>query len=193
MTYQTYITDAFVCGSRRSNTSDCSYLLFTRALGMVYASARSVREERSKQRFSLQEFSYIRVTLIQGKSEWRITGVEPRSNVFMVQRTREARAFVRNIALLLRRIMQGQVAYSDIFDDVEKAFDIPSLGVRNYAYGECALSLRILHTLGYVTPHPHVSAILEANGIERAENIITPEMYTFGLKVISEALSESHL
>ena len=72
MSYQTYITDAVVVGSYASNTADKSYLLFTKRAGMLYATARSVREERSKQRYALQDFSHITVTLVKGKGGWCI-------------------------------------------------------------------------------------------------------------------------
>ena len=48
MSYQTYITEALIVGSFDSNTADKSYLLFTKSAGMLYASARSVREEDRK-------------------------------------------------------------------------------------------------------------------------------------------------
>ena len=118
MTYQTYITEAVVCGSFDSNTADRSYLLFTKEAGMVYANARSVREERSKQRYALQECSHIRVTLIRGKSGWKIAGVEPIQNLYSVTESREARTLLRNTLRLLRRVIHGETVYGNVFDDV---------------------------------------------------------------------------
>ena len=88
MAYQTYITEAIVCGSYDSNTSDRSFLLFAREAGMIYAHAKSVREERSKQRYALQVCSHVRVTLIRGKSGWKIAGVEPQQNLYALATTR---------------------------------------------------------------------------------------------------------
>lgn len=56
MAYETYTTEALVCGTFNRNTADRSYLLFTREAGMLYADARSVREERSRQRYALRTF-----------------------------------------------------------------------------------------------------------------------------------------
>ena len=109
MAYQTYITDALVCGSMVHNTSDRSYLLFAREAGMVWALAKSVREERSKQRYALQEFSHIRATLIRGKNTWRVAGVEPHDNFYFKAANRDARNFIRSVVLLLRRVMHGEV------------------------------------------------------------------------------------
>lgn len=48
--------------------------LLTKELGLVRAHARSVREERSKLRYGLQNFSKSHITLVRGKDMWRITG-----------------------------------------------------------------------------------------------------------------------
>ena len=118
MAYQTYITEAIVCGSFDNQTSDRLFQLFTREGGMVYAHAQSVREERSKHRYALQVCAHARVTLVHGKRGWRVTGAEPLHNFYFLTQTREARAFVRNILLLLRRVVQGETAHEKIFDDV---------------------------------------------------------------------------
>jgi recombinational DNA repair protein (RecF pathway) len=150
MAYQTYITEALVCGSNDRNTADRSFLLFTRDAGMVYAGAKSVREERSKQRYALQECSHVRVTLVRGKSGWKIAGAEPIQNFYALTETRETRGFLRDVIVLLRRVLHGETAHEEIFDDVIAAC------TRSHTYDkkklETVLSLRILHRLGYVAP-----------------------------------------
>jgi len=191
MAYQTYITEALVCGSRASHTSDRSYLLFARDAGMLYATARSVREERSKQRFALQEFSHIRVTLIHGKSGWRIAGVEPIQNLYTPQTSREARAFLRNIVRLLRRVMHGETPHEMMFDDVLQTLMTPSMV--NYQNVECILSLRILSALGYVATQPQFSKFLEAPSVTVVVDMLDESTYAVCSRVIEEALAESHL
>ena len=63
MSYQTYTTEALVCGTYDRNTADRSYRLFARELGMLFADARSVRLEKSRQRMALSDFSLVRVSL----------------------------------------------------------------------------------------------------------------------------------
>ncbi len=148
--YPTYITEALVCGSYNSKTADKSFLLFTKEAGMLYAHAKSVREERSKQRYALQECSHIRATLIRGKSGWKIAGVESIQNLYSLTTTREARALLRNTIVLLRRIIHGETVYDEIFNDV---IDVCTQ-VEKYSHTklESILSLRILHALGYIAP-----------------------------------------
>lgn len=82
MAYVTYTTDAIVCGTYDRNTADRSYRLFTRELGMLYADARSVRLEKSKQRQALQDFSLIKVSLVKGKAGWKIGSVSEVQNYY---------------------------------------------------------------------------------------------------------------
>jgi len=150
MSYQTYITEAFVCGSWHSNTADKSILLFAREAGMVYVQAKSVREERSKQRYALQDVSHIRATLIRGKTGWKVAGAEALHNLYGEAKSRKERGFLRDTILLLRRVMQGETPHQHIFDDIKSVF----IG-KNYEYSDgiqSVLHMRILNALGYVAP-----------------------------------------
>jgi DNA repair protein RecO len=191
MAYKTYITEALVCGSRVNNTSDKSYLLFTREAGMLYASAKSVREERSKQRYSLQEFSYIRVTLVHGKSGWRVTGAEPKTNIYANQSTRQARALVRNIIRLLRRLIQGESPHPSLFDEAKETLLRTHSG--NEEGIEKVLTLRILHSLGYIAPILSLQHIFTESSIDTIVATLNPKIEDECQKVIEHALQESHL
>ena len=151
MAYQTYTTEALVCGSRDSYTSDRSYLLLTEAAGMLFATAKSVREERSRQRYALQDFSLIRVSLVKGRSGWRVGSVESRENVFASAAGREARGAIVRIVKLLRRYLQGEEASPLIFADAKKALfylqpdsSVPASRVVDL------FTLKLLYQLGYV-------------------------------------------
>lgn len=191
MAYQTYITEALVCGSYDSNTSDRSFLLFTREAGMIYANAKSVREEHSKQRYALQLCSYIRATLIRGKSGWKIAGVEPLQNLYAQTATREERAFLRTIILLVRRVIQGETIHAEIFDDI---LDVSAqVGKYNPAKLECILSLRILHTLGYVAPHKKYDTFFHKILPYEHIDALTATDEKFCRDAIQHALMQSHL
>lgn len=191
MSYKAYITEAIVCGSEEYRTSDRSLLLFTREAGMLFGSARSVREERSKQRYALQDFSYARLTLVRGKGGWRVTGAEAVENIYLNAPTRDIRAFAMRVIELLRRTIRGETPHPRIFDDViialcnYRSYDTASL--------ERILMLRILNELGYVSPNPAYASFLE--------NDLTPELVSSlcGLQTaalqnaIEHALIESQL
>jgi recombinational DNA repair protein (RecF pathway) len=191
VSYKTYITDAVVCGSYPHNTSDKAFLIFTREAGMIYATAKSVREERSKHRYALQECSRIRATLVRGRSGWKITGAESMTNFYNVARTREARALTRDTLRLLRRLVHGEEPHVQLFDGVvsilepcEEGYETP-----HYLIG----ALRMLMALGYVANTPLVSVVCDIRTPLRELYAYVRTHETALRTAIERALTESHL
>ncbi len=150
MSYITYTTEALVCGSFDQNTADKSFLLFTRDAGMLYATARSVREEVSKQRCALQDFSRIRVSLIKGKQGWRVGSVEAEHNDFSAATDREVRGSVVLVYRLLRRFIRGEEAFSDLYDFTISALDTLAKPQSNRRLLDLYVQTHIMSLLGYV-------------------------------------------
>jgi recombinational DNA repair protein (RecF pathway) len=191
MAYQTYITEALVCGSYDSNTADRTYLLFAREAGMVLAYAKSVREERSKQRYALQICMHIRATLVRGKAGWRLAGVEPIESLYAAAVTREARALLRNSVLLLRRVIRGETAHTEIFDDVLTV--LKQSGVYDPEKLETVLAFRILHALGYVDAGASGAVLLSPQFPYTQLDVLTDAEYTVYREAIAHALTQSQL
>lgn len=150
MSYATYTTDALVCGAYDRNTADRSYLLFTREAGMLYADAKSVREERSKQRYALQEFSYVRVSLIKGKHTWKVGSVETLHNDYTEAVSREARGSVVRLYKVLRRYIRGEEVARELFDYVCNALAALRGVAQSRELLERIVEANILWRLGYV-------------------------------------------
>lgn len=188
MAYRTYTTEALVCGNRPHNTSDKSYLLFTRDAGMVYATARSVREERSKQRFALQDFSFVRVSLVRGKAGWRIGSVENERNVFTTATSRDTRAAVRRVVMLIRQFVHGEEPHPALYDDVRVAL----LALENVPRSAAVVdpfTLRLLHKLGYIAETEALRPVLTAHDWSTR----TDPLPQTAQKAVENALSVSHL
>lgn len=189
MSYKTYTTEAIVCGSRANNTSDKSFLLFTRDAGMLWASAKSVREERSKQRFALQEFSLVRVSLVRGKSGWRVGSAESERNYFTDSSSKEARAVVTGVIKLLRQFLHGEMTHAGVFEDTKAALLasglLPAAEVNRVVD---LFAFRLLYRLGYIREHKDYSDFLTAT-----------EWWTLGplpsaaTRVLEKAKEASHL
>ena len=162
MSYQTYITDAVVVGSYHSNTADKSYLLFTERAGMLYASARSVREERSKQRYALQDFSHITVTLVKGKAGWRIGSVESYENFYMDATSRAARGSIVRLTKTLRRYVQGEVPDSGLYQSYLESLLVLVRDCEPRAVFERCAEVKILSELGYVASDTIIAPLLSA-------------------------------
>ncbi|NCT02001.1 hypothetical protein GW766_01975 [Candidatus Parcubacteria bacterium] len=150
MAYETYTTEALVCGTFNRNTADRSFLLFTKEAGMLYADARSIREERSKQRYALQEFSLLRVSLIKGKRGWKIGSVEAMRNYYHDALDREARGSVVNLHRLLRRFMKGEECDVHLFEYVQSGLEVVAVAVANRQFVEAVVAVTVLSFLGYV-------------------------------------------
>lgn len=188
MAYVTYTTDALVCGTFDRNTADRSYRLFTRELGMLYADARSVRKESSKQRQALQDFSLIRVSLVKGKGGWKIGSVVERKNYYAHAADQAARGSVVKIVRLMRRFITGEEMHESLFDECISALEFFSIKHTERACYEQIFIQRVLAALGYIKtsdvpkifatiPLDELSAAVVCNhykeiglSIERAQN-----------------------
>lgn len=191
MSYQTYISEALVCGTWDRNTADKSILLFAREAGMVYVQAKSVRKESSKQRYALQDASHVRVTLIRGKSGWKVAGAESLQNFYSACTTRESRALLRDTILLLRRVMQGETPHPDVFDDVIAVLREKTEYPKKYL--ETVLFMRILQQLGYVAPTPTHASLFQASYPFEALTTLTEGTIAEFESIIENALIKSQL
>jgi|AntRauTorckE6833_2_1112554.scaffolds.fasta_scaffold00666_4 recombinational DNA repair protein (RecF pathway) len=163
MSYRTYTTAAVVCGSYERQQADKTYRLFTESFGLLFATARSVREERSRQRYALQDFSFLHVSLVKGKAGWRIGSVIDQGNVFLQAPNQAARIEIVRLIRMINRYVHGPEEADSLFPLLRKA--LQSLGSgqvtfpENYARG---IELQILYRLGYIAPSPQWQEWVEA-------------------------------
>lgn len=192
MSYATYTTDALVCGTWSRNTADRSYLFFTREAGMLYAEARSAREERSKQRFALQDFSLVRVSLIKGKSSWKVGSIESKQNYFMDAQSKEGRGSVVATVRFLRRFFSGEQAAPVLFDYVIEALTLLVKECTQREFIEKSVQVHILLHLGYVDGGL-VPDFVQADSLQGIEESYAPETLPILDTLIDRAVSTSHL
>lgn len=194
MSYQTYTTEAIVCASFDNNIADKSYQLFTKTAGMLYASARSVREERSRQRYALQDFSLINVSLIKGKSGWRIGSVQSEGNLFSKANNRSSRGSVVRLFKFLRRFVQGEESSPELFTEVLQSIHFLSQDdLPQRAVVEEIICVRILYSLGYIAHTSAIKDILETPLLQILQSEHKDELL-FALKNITDtATKASHL
>lgn len=148
-----YTTDALVCGSYDRNGADRTFLLYTASFGMIYATARSVREERSRQRHALQECTLLRVSLVKGKGGWRIGSVVSGPNVFLAAGDRATRTHVIRIIRMVRRFVRGEDANPELYTLTTDALATIQAGqLEHPAAFVDAVVYRMLYVLGYVAP-----------------------------------------
>lgn len=156
---------------------------------MVWATARSVREERSRQRYAMQDFSLIKVSLVKGKSGWKVGSAESEVNYFgeVQSGPREARAAITSVIRLLRQFLHGEMAHVVIFNDVKLALEKISKTDDPHRIVDI-FSLRFLHNLGYIANDPTFEKYLKNSDWFELEPLSER-----ALQAISKAKQVSHL
>lgn len=192
MAYETYTTEALVCGTRDRNTADRSFLLFTREAGMLFADARSVREERSRQRYALQDFTYLRVSLVKGKAGWRIGSIEPLRNFYHEADSKEARGSVVSLVRLLRRFVHGEEAQPQFFDEVITSLESLLGKLSKRTFVEQVVQVRLLGQLGYVDM-TYIPESLRAASVIEIPDLYAKSFETGIAKLYAHAVKASHL
>jgi DNA repair protein RecO len=193
MAYATYTTNALVCGTFDRNTADRSYLLFTREAGMLYADARSAREERSRQRYSLQDFTLVRVSLVKGKGGWKVGSIQALQNFYHEATDQAARGSVVSVFRLLRRFFKGEEPAPELFDYIVQAVEKLAIKQPERTFLQMLIQVHILAELGYVdnqllpsTLQNRTLASLDTSNYSEADERTIEKLYT-------QAVSASHL
>ncbi len=193
MAYETYTTEALICGIFPQKEHDLTLRLFTKDAGMLFARAAGARAQVSKLRYGLQEFSHSRVTLVRGKADWRITGAVAIDNVYYRARERNARARLLSAMRTLRRLVHGAEAHTDLFEQVVESMYL--LADRDDALSVELFTLRLLHHLGYVSPRDSLHALVHAPSLQHACISVGSDASTVRhiKETIENALTVSHL
>lgn len=193
MSYKTYTTEALVCGSSAHNTSDKNYLLFCKEAGMLWCSARSVREEQSRQRCALQDFSHIRVSLIKGKSGWRIGSTEALGNSFLSVETRSQRGLINFVVTQLRRYVHGEIPLQRVYNDTFEIIKNSSSFQESSMLVSRLFLVRLLSELGYIAPAPSWVSVVTTSSVAEALSAYTSNMEHLIINAIETGTQASHL
>jgi recombinational DNA repair protein (RecF pathway) len=191
VSYHIYQTPAFILGSKGVGEANKSYLLFTRDLGLIYATAQGVRLDKSKLRHTLQDFAFCTISLVRGKEFWRITNTSEYGEALK----REQLFSFARIVSLLKRFLHGEEVQPNLFETIYTFFTYVSLAENTHEsirLAEIATVFRVLYILGYV----------DAQLFETLLGSTTLDEITFEtvraneremLSHINRALRESHL
>ena len=190
-------THGFVLKSSPYGEANRIVTIFTRELGLIKASAQSVRHVHSKLRPGLLDFAYSRITVVRGKSVWRITSVLPESNIWTaLSNHTEVRLMFGRVFSLLLRLLHGEEKNELLFEHLESAYTFcrecrnPEKLLPDMEY---VLVLRVLHTLGYVGASPSISDLVHSpywsEGVVERMGAVKHE----ALKEINRSLHESQL
>ena len=189
-----YHTEGIILGSRNFGDSGRYYHIFTRDLGMIYASAQGVRKLSSKLRFVLQDFSYVKIDLVKGKDFWRVTSASKSGSLEELTKMPDNFQVFANISRLLRRLLVGEYPNKELFTDLVSGLLILEKAktggeLRNI---EAVIVLRILNNLGYIGESLELDTLTKSPFGEE----LVLQAYKHRREVLSEinkALKETHL
>jgi DNA repair protein RecO (recombination protein O) len=154
MAHHVYNTHGFVLESTPRGEANKLYSIFTEELGMIRAVAQGVRLLKSKLRFSLQEFSYVSLSVVRGKDVWRITNARSEWNLYSLYKNRKDVFYIlAQVFVLLRRLIPGEEKNEILFKVLTDALEflrVHHLEEKETGAFERILILKILHSLGYI-------------------------------------------
>ncbi len=170
--------------------SNIAYRILTEELGLVTATAQSVRHEASKLRYSLQNYKYVFVDLVRGSASWRITNAREEKESLSAD---AQKVFARASTLALR-LINGEQRDEAMFVCFEGLYEFllaeehPPERMRAI---EVLAALRILFALGYLSPVGYEAFLSMSWSREQVEAYM-PHIQR-SIRSINEALRESHL
>ena len=189
-----YHTEGLILGSKNFGEAGKYFSVFTRDLGMIYASAQGVRKMSSKLRFVLQDFAYVRIDLVQGKDFWRVTSASKTNLLDQLSRNPETFAVFHNIANLLKRLLAGVEPNEALFTDLVNGLTVLEKtktreDLRNL---EAVLVLRILNNLGYIGGDEKMQSFVKSPFEQNLIFEVSKSRKEI-LSQINKALQETHL
>ena len=159
-----YHTEGIILGSRNYGEAGRCFYVFTRDLGMIYASAQGVRKISSKLRFVLQDFTYVKLDLVRGKDFWRITSASKTNMLEGIARDSTKLEIMVNVSKLLRRLLAGEDPNSILFQDLILGLEILDKNTEKFELPnvEVILVLRILNNLGYIGGQENIKNLIQS-------------------------------
>ena len=164
MPHHIYTTPGFVIHSSPHGEAGKFFLVFTRDLGMIGASAQGVRLSQSKLRYYVQDFSYSLLSFVRGKEMWRMTGAKEIEEIGEMKKDNR-RLFVR-ILTLLKRLLHGEEKNEKLFliiENFSRYLGGREMDKEGRELVEYVTVLRILDCLGYISNKNAFSSILSGS------------------------------
>src|ERR1035437_8561151 len=175
MSHHIYHTRGIVIESYNVREANKSYWIFTRDLGMILASAQGVRLTASKLRFSLQPLSIAEISLVRGRSGWRVVNAREISNIYWrIKDIPQSVAMSSRVLRLVRRLVTGEEKNEALFDRLFEGLTYLAGGITTQQVMnlEFILLLQVLYTLGYFAPPTELLwCINDPLGVEMIESM----------------------
>jgi DNA repair protein RecO (recombination protein O) len=194
--YRKYHTEGFILESLNFGEANKLFLIFTKDLGLLKATAKSVRESRSKLRYGLTNYSISSLSVIRSKKGWRITGATSFFNVYFTLRNSQQKVLFLKLFTLLKRLMPEEEPSPLLFDNILESYQYllnNNLDEQQSKNLECLMVLKLLKSLGYLGSKGRWQSLIETPGLNPvALRAFTP-FREKAVRHINQSLKESQL
>jgi recombinational DNA repair protein (RecF pathway) len=162
-------------------------------MGLVFASAQGIRLEKSKLRYSIDDYRLCTLALVRGREVWRITSAK--EDTVAPLHGKSLIMFAR-VASLLKRVLHGEEVNSYLYDSLESVYgflSVSDLSVSQIKTCEILLVLRCLYALGYINGEGVFSNYIKDSLVDEKiiESFLLIEKEA--LNKINHAITQSHL
>ncbi len=195
MSHRIYNTEAFVLGTTSRGEGSSYVRFYTRDLGLISAWVQGVRTLQSKLRYHVQPFSYSQLSLVRGRDMWRVTGAEEIISLVSPQREMARFQFISKIFALLSRLVTGEEADAELFDEVRAVLRSPkdTFTSEDFSMLEVLLVLRVLFRLGYLESTDDARVLLECDLTDPLHYDTVRPLRPHAVSLINSALRASQL
>lgn len=142
MAHQIYLTEGIILKKKDFGEADRLFWIYTEKFGMIMASAKGVRLEKSKLRNNLAVFSYGEFAVISSKDFWRIVDAR---GIISLKLSGQTKVFAK-IASLAIRMIKGEDRNEKTWLELKNTF-LAKEGEKDFETKSVA---RLLQSLGYM-------------------------------------------
>ena len=169
-------------------------VLYTEAFGLVYVSAQSIREIKSKMRFHTSRLSLVTVDLVEGRDVWRLTGIHEEVSSMTFADSPWCPMLDR-IASVVFRLCRGEEANESLWNDLGFLYDLVNqdelFEQTMLDELEIAIVARILYHVGYWSGEEEVITSDSADILNHLEEV-SQKRASF-IKSINQGIEASQL
>jgi hypothetical protein len=189
VSYHHYTTEGVILKRENRGENDAVYVVFTEMLGLIVAHASGIRLLKSKLRFVLQPGNKVRITVVRGKTLWRVT---------TCSLIHSLPVNMHMVLLRLYKLLRTHLVFDEpvmhIYGHVQSFLVIDKsvyMQVQTLRTAEIITMARILSSLGMLD---HVDKVIDENSALTSDfcNIYEAESLTL-LKHVKSRLHESVL
>ncbi len=188
--YRIYHTEGIVVQIKAVAEADALLFIYTKTMGLILVSAKSLRLAKSKLRFVLQRFSEARIDIVRGKHGWKLTSAQALHTHSVLHRHPYRRIALAAYTALLLRLVQGEEAHEEVYVLLQDMMHLLSLQDDRTGCLHCEIlfAVRLLSLLGYWSGEERVLSVPLQEALREVEN----NKKDF-VKKINAALQETQL